>query len=382
MKLAALVAVLAAAPVRAQDAPPAPAAPPAPTIVIDRSAAHGEGTTVVAPRNVRGSVISMNGYTVPAGDVVDGEVVVPFGDVRVVGEVTGDVTVGKGDLIVEPTGVIHGDAVVTGGGRLVNQGGKIYGEMRVNSPDDARRAARDRGAEARGHGARATEAIRFSGGSWYGSMREGAEGLISTLTLGILFCLFGAGLVFYARPQFERVSATLRVDTFRSALIGIIANFLSVPAFLIGIVLLAITIIGIPVLILYIPLFWVVVMAAAGYGVLAVAHAIGERTAEQSGSFAAARRNAYTYVFTGIGVLLAPLFVAHLLELTGFLGWLGDLVEILGGVILWGAATVGFGAVFLTRGGTRPGWPWKRPMPYDPIFDEEPAFYREEPAGV
>jgi hypothetical protein len=157
--------------------------------------------------------------------------------------------------------------------------------------------------------------------------------------------------------------------------VGIAANFLSVPAFLIGLVVLLVTIIGIPLLLLYVPLFWVALSAAAAMGLVAAAHAIGERTAEQSGSFGTMRRNAYSYTFTGIGILLAPLFAAHLLELTGFLGWLGDLVEVLGTLILWAAATVGFGAVVLTRAGTRPGWPWARAgMPYDPIFDEEPAF--------
>jgi hypothetical protein len=53
------------------------------------------------------------------------------------------------------------------------------------------------------------------------------------------------------------------------------------------------------------------------------------------------------------------------------------MVDGLGYCALWLAATVGFGAVFITRGGTRPGWPWNpRAAAYDPIFDEEPAFDR------
>jgi hypothetical protein len=157
--------------------------------------------------------------------------------------------------------------------------------------------------------------------------------------------------------------------------VGIAANFLSLPAFLIGLVVLLVTIIGIPLLLLYVPLFWVALLAAGTFGLLAVAHAIGERTAEQSGSFGSMRRNAYSYTFTGIAVLLAPHFAGHVLQLTGFLGWLGSLVEAVGTLILWAAATVGFGAVVLTRAGTRPGWPWNRgALPYDPIFDEEPAF--------
>ncbi|HEX8246062.1 MAG TPA: hypothetical protein VF541_21280, partial [Longimicrobium sp.] len=230
----------------------------------------------------------------------------------------------------------------------------------------------------------AAEAIRIRHGGWWGSIGEGIEGLISTLTLGLILCGIGAALVFYALPQLERVSHVVRRDTLRSAGIGIAANFLSLPAFIVGVVVLFVTIVGILLVPLFIPLFWVAIAAAAAYGVVAVAHAVGERTAEQSGSFEAMRRNAYSYVFTGVGVLLVPLFVAHLLELTGFLGWLGDLVELLGNLLLWLAATIGFGAVVITRGGTRAGWPWKpRAGAYDPIFDEEPAFDRAgSAAGV
>jgi hypothetical protein len=375
LSVVALAAALAApGAVRAQDvatpraAPAAPAAPRAADTLSPAVAPPG-------PRAVpQGSQISFNGYDVPRGKVVDGDVVVPFGDVRVAGEVMGDVTVGKGNLVLAPSGVIHGDAVVTGG-QLLNEGGRVFGEMRVNSDDGegaeaAARAEADRADDANDR----AEHFRVRGGVW-GSMREGAEGLVSTLTFALILCLIGAGLVFYALPQLERVSGTIRRDTGRSAAVGIAANFLSLPAFVIGLVVLLVTIIGIPLLLLYVPLFWVALMAAAGLGLVAAAHALGERTAEQSGAFGSMRRNAYSYTFTGIGMLLAPLFAAHLLELTGFLGWLGDLVELLGTLILWAAATVGFGAVVLTRAGTRPGWPWRRGgMPYDPIFDESPAY--------
>jgi hypothetical protein len=398
LKLSALAlgAVLAAAPAWAQaDAPPAPAAAPsAPGAVPNPPAVAqarrpdtlGPATAPAAPvaAGAEGPKISFNGLTVPRGKTVEGDVVAPFGDVRVEGEVTGNVTVGKGNLILADGGVIRGDAVVNGGGQLINEGGHVYGEMRVNSGDEAdearadaeaaRAEAREEAADARRE---AREAVAMHRHGFMGSMRDGAEGLVSTLTLALILCLVGAGLVFYALPQLERVSTAVRRDTARSVGVGIAAHFLSLPAFIVGIVVLAVTIIGIPLLILWVPLFWVAIAAAAGYGVVAVAHAIGERTAEQSGTFAASRRNAYTYVFTGIGVLMAPFVAGHLLQLTGFLGWLGGLVEVLATLILWAAATVGFGAVFLTRGGTRTGWPWKPRSPaYDPIFDEEPAFDR------
>lgn len=380
LKLATLaLAAALAAPLgaRAQEAaapPPTPVVQPAPVTLAPPGAQP-------APRAApSGSQISFRGYSVPRGKVVDGDVVVPFGDVRVAGEVMGNVTVGKGDLVLAEGGIIHGDAVVNGGGQLLNEGGRVMGEMRVNSDEGdgealaAASAAAEADSDAAREDAREHIAVRSRGGFW-GSISEGIEGIVSTLTLGLILCMIGAGLVFYALPQLERVSGTLRRDMGRSAGVGVAANFLSLPAFLIGGVVLLVTIIGIPLLLLYVPLFWVAIAAAAAFGVVAVAHAIGERTAEQSGSFAAIRRNAYSYTFTGIGMLLAPLFAGHLLQLTGFLGWLGDLVIVLGSLVLWGAATLGFGAVVLTRAGTRAGWPWKRSeMPYDPIFDDEPAF--------
>ena len=102
--------------------------------------------------------------------------------------------------------------------------------------------------------------------------------------------------------------------------------------------------------------------------VVAVAHALGERTAEQRGSFEARYRNSYTYVFTGLALMLAPLVAANLLKLSGFLGFAGDLLDILAKMALWLAATVGVGAVLLTRGGMGPNWSWKR-RSYDPIID-------------
>jgi hypothetical protein len=360
----ALAAALAASPgARAQAVPPPAAAQ------VQAPAAPA------APRVAHGSRISLNGLTIPRGQVVDGDVVAPFGDVRVGGEVTGDVVVGKGNLVLEPGAVIHGDAVVNGGGRLQNEGGRVLGEMRVNSDDDHDAAVAElEGSDARSH---AASNVRIPRHGWWGSMQDGFEGLVSTLTFALILCGLGAALVFYALPQLDRVTHVVRTDAGKSAGLGVAAMFLVIPAFLIACVLLVVTIIGIPVLVLFAPLYWVALGAAWLYGLIAVAQVIGERTAEQSHSFSSIRRNAYTYVFTGVGLLLAPLVVGNLLKLTGFLGWLGTMVNGLAWTVLFAAGLVGFGAVAFTRGGTRPGWPWDvRPRDYDPIFDDEPFVAR------
>src|SRR5215212_8247430 len=100
----ALAAALAAPPAAGAQEAAAPAAPAAPRAADTLSPAIAPPAPLAAPER---SQISFNGYTVPRGKVVDGDVVVPFGDVRVEGEVMGDVTVGKGNLILAQGAVIH-----------------------------------------------------------------------------------------------------------------------------------------------------------------------------------------------------------------------------------------------------------------------------------
>ncbi|HEY0037527.1 MAG TPA: hypothetical protein VGB66_12600, partial [Longimicrobium sp.] len=189
LSVVALAAALAApGAARAQEIPvpgAAPAAPAAPRAADTLSPAVAPPAPLAAPP---GSQISFNGYDVPRGKVVDGDVVVPFGDVRVAGEVMGDVTVGKGNLVLDESGVIHGDAVVTGG-QLLNHGGRVLGEMRVNSDDGGMSAAEIAAAHADARRAEVDtrrEHIVVRNGGWWGSIREGAEGLVSTLTLGLI----------------------------------------------------------------------------------------------------------------------------------------------------------------------------------------------------
>src|SRR3954468_23560560 len=183
-RLSALALALVWAPaLRAQvpaDAPPAPvaevapAADPAPAMApqVLEPGAVPAGSAAVEPE---GSRIAFNGLTVPAGKVVDGDVVAPFGDVRVEGEVMGDVTVGHGNLILARGATIHGDAVVNGGGRLFNEGGRVFGEMRVNSDADAAEGRAVAAARGRGHRSPAADVIRVRP-TWWGTMTEGIEG--------------------------------------------------------------------------------------------------------------------------------------------------------------------------------------------------------------
>jgi hypothetical protein len=377
MLLAAILSPLAPLAATAQEAgiqePSAPGAPAPPS-----AAAEGESSGLVITGD----------HTVRAGETVEGLVVVG-GDLRIEGEVTGDAVVVGGDLLLEGSGLVHGNAVVTGG-QIVENGGRVRGEMRVVSggsgdigpsgseamipavapaPPHAEGWDVDRQEDTfRGH----------RGRGWFGSIQRGFAGILSTLAFGLVLAGAGSLLIFYGRRYLDTVSDTIRTSTLRSGGVGIAALFLVVPAFVVLVVALAVSIIGIPLLLVAIPLYPLALAAAAAFGLLATAHALGERTAEQRRDMYDLRyRNSYAYLFTGLGMLLAPLLAADLISMTGFLGFLGTLLKIVTTVIIWIATTVGFGAVILSRFGTQRGFiqptGTDTPIEPDPFFDGEPS---------
>lgn len=307
--------------------------------------------------------VSTGDRTIEAGETVDAVVVVN-GDLRVRGEVTGDAVVLNGDLILEESALVQGDALVTGG-RIVNQGGRVRGEMRtVDSGPGGSAGIVDRAvgasvaAETNGSPGPRAEVRVDRGGERgdraFGAIRRGIAGVVSTIALGLVLSALGAALVFYARPYLETVSDTIRASTLRSGATGLAATFLIVPVFVVMVVAFAVSIIGIPLLIVAVPLYPIALFAAGVFGLLAVSHAIGERTAEQSRDALDLRyRNSYAYLFTGLGMLLLPHIAAHLISMTGFLSFIGFLLRIVTWLVIWAAATVGFGAVILSRAGRR-----------------------------
>jgi hypothetical protein len=369
---ALLAALLVAAPLRA--AVPEPPAPPSLRALPALALLQDQADRVLT-----------GDHTVAAGESV-ADIVVVGGDLRVRGEITGDAVVVGGNLIMEEGGTVLGDALVTGG-EILDRGGRIRGEMRMLSEsgaeisdeireailerDAAREAAREARREAR------VRVDRHAERSWFDPIKRGFAGLISTVALGLVLAGIGAALIFYGRPYLDTVSDTLRASTMRSMGVGLAAGFLVIPAFVILVVALAVSIVGIPLLLLAVPLYPLAIAAGVALGLLAAAHAIGERTAEQrSDAFDLRHRNAYAYLFTGLGMLLTPLLAASLIQMTGFLNFVGTLLQVVTWAVIWAAATAGFGAVILSRLGTRRTFasPLDEPtLDRDPLFDDEPS---------
>ncbi|MGH7443735.1 MAG: hypothetical protein ACREKM_02620, partial [Longimicrobiales bacterium] len=190
----------------------------------------------------------------------------------------------------------------------------------------------------------------------FGHIGRGIAGIISLLvTYAVLFGIGFATIVLGGRKFIEGVGDTARHATIRSGLVGLAASFLIVPAFVLGIIALVISIIGIPALLVFVPLFPLAVVVALLLGYLGVAHAAGEAFAERrySGEEWYRRGNSYYFLLAGLGVLFALFLAAQVLELAPFLGFVQGILVFLGCALTWAAVTIGFGAVLLSRGGTR-----------------------------
>lgn len=371
--LAALLAggLALSAPLAAQPAPPeAPAAPAVP------APGKGKAATITGD------------HTVEKGETT-GDLVVAGGDLTVRGQVRGDVVVVGGDLILEDGGEVRGNALVSTG-EILDHGGRIYGEMRtiddlahLAAGSELSSIAAQADAEATRHTKRPPRPrVVINVGEkreprWYDPIRRGFGELVFTFAFALVLGGLGSVLVFYGRPYLDTVSDTLRASPARAGLVGLAAGFLVIPAFVVLIVALTVSIIGIPLLLVAVPLYPVAVAVACIFGLLAAAHALGERTAEQRDDvFDLRHRNAFTYLFTGLAALIiVPLLIANLLTMTGFLNWVGVLVKVLVIAVAVAATTTGLGAVILSRAGTRRTFaarPGSAPHDPDPFFDNDP----------
>lgn len=324
--------------------------------------------------------------TIAADEVVD-DIVVAGGDLRVEGTVRGDALVLGGDLILEEGGRIRGDAVVAGG-EIIDHGGRVSGDMRQVDDLSALgalgaiggvRAEADRDfdetiedavehAVAARVPAKARDQDREP--SRFAQVGRRLAMIVSTIAWVLVLAGIGAVLIFYGRRYLDVASDTVRASPLRAGAAGLAATFLAIPLFVVLVVALAVSIIGIPLLLVAVPLYPVAVFAAAVFGLLAVAHALGERTAEQQRDRINLRhQNSYAYLFIGIAMLYAPLVAADLIGMTGFLDWISTLLKIVVFLAIWAAVTIGLGAVLLSRGGTRPPFTTRTA---DPFLDAEP----------
>ncbi|HSK20991.1 MAG TPA: hypothetical protein VK912_17680 [Longimicrobiales bacterium] len=207
---------------------------------------------------------------------------------------------------------------------------------------------------------------------------EGIAGIFSILvTYVVLFGIGFAVIFFGGRKYIEGVADTARHAPGRSFLVGLAASFLIVPAFVLGIIALVISVIGIPGLLVWVPGFPVAVVLALLLGYIGVAHAAGEAFAERRFYVTDwfQRGNSYYFLLSGIGILLALFLASQVVHMAGpWLDFIRGILIFLGFATTVVVVTIGLGAVMISRGG-------KNPVRADGTTAERDLFTQEE-AGV
>ena len=275
--------------------------------------------------------------TVDEDETIRGDVVAIGGSARVLGEVRGSVVAIGGSAELGPKAIVRGDVTAVGGAIKRDPGARIDGETHevgvggVNAGD-----------------------WRFSVPSlatlWWGWTLGAFYSLIASIVRVAVLCLLAALVMLVARDYVERVGAQAAAEPFKSGAIGFLAQIFFVPILVITILLLVVTIIGIPLLVL-IPFAILGLGIFALLGFTAVAYHVGQLFCSRLGWNDA---GPFGTMLAGVLLLVSPILIARLLGLAGGvlypmtvgLGLVGVLIE----YVAW---TVGFGAVALSRFGKR-----------------------------
>ena len=264
-------------------------------------------------------------------EIVDGSVVVIFGNLEVKGTVSEDAVSIWGDVKVDSTGVVEGSAVSVGGEIKKENGATVRGQKTTVSFGPKMGVFRF---------------TPFAGG-FYGFA------FIARIIKIILFLFIGIVVISIAPRQVTKVKDKINQDFFKCALVGFLAEILILPIFII----LIITIIGIPVAILVEPLL-VVVTFILGY--TAVSYFVGEKLKDRT---SLKPQTPLMTLIVGILAIEAILLAARLIGILGHpLAPLSWILTFVGWAFWYVVVTTGFGAAILTRLGTRPKEPFLFPM--------------------
>ncbi len=257
------------------------------------------------------------------GEVVEGDVVAILGSIVIDGMVDGDVVAVGGGITVGAGGEIDGDAVAIGGYVTKEPGGIIRGET-----------------VSIGSGAGCPLSLRH--GPFFGGNIFSRGGRLFFFVMWTIFlCVLGLIVMAVARRSAERVRERSRKDAFKMGLFGLLTEVLILPAM----ALLAITIIGIPVAFFVIPLLLALALLL---GYVGVSYAMGERIGNGHG------RSPYGSMAIGLFILQGLVILGGLIGLTGGgLGLVGTVIRVIGYAVIYVAATVGLGAVIMSKFGTK-----------------------------
>jgi len=177
------------------------------------------------------------------------------------------------------------------------------------------------------------------------SMFDGFSGvprLVGTMFRLLLLMLFASMAMVVARAAVERSAQRVSDNPIRATVIGLLAEVMFVPVLVLTCVVLAISVVGIPLLLL-VPFVILFMILLALVGFTGTALAVGQWARRQ---FSLGTASGFADVWLGIVIIVFPVLVGRLIGLGGFLT--GPIVVLLVGAGLgleFLALSSGFGAV-------------------------------------
>ena len=333
--------------------PPVPLASPQPDAEADGDAS-GAAARRPRARVPRGDILRLGGpVIVDVDERVRGDVVVIGGSLTVDGEVDGEVVVIGGRARFGPLAEVDGEVTVVGGRFDRARSAQLHGSVNHVGLWDLDLSGLQLGAGPWGHGA------PFA---WRpGAMRRGWD-LAGTVIRLLFYALLASVVVAVATGSVERAAARSASEPFKAGAVGLLAQLLLGPLFVLGVVVLTVSIIGIPLLVL-VPFAVLAVFGIMVAGFAGSAHALGRWVRAR---FGLTTHPIYLSVWAGLALLLIPTLVGEAFELVGGpFGILAVLLVLTGVLVEYVAWTTGFGAIILNRFGpvapTVPGSPASLP---------------------
>lgn len=273
---------------------------------------------------------------------VTGQVVAVIGSVRIDGEVGDQVVAVLGSVNLGPKAVVNGDIVSVGGRVRRAEGSQVRGAVTEVSLADAD--------------------TRLHIGPWAGGILPLFDGfgafprlLGSTFRFLLLVILTSLAMI-VARGTVEASAHRLADDPIKATLVGIAAEILAVPVLVLTAIVLAVSLIGIPLL-LFLPFVVLFLILLALIGFSGTAFAIGQWARRR---FGLATSPGIIDVCIGVLLILLPVLVGRVVALGGWPASPVSFLLIAAGVgvefLAWSA---GFGAVLTNTFGR---WQGRRRM--------------------
>ncbi|MDQ3996584.1 MAG: hypothetical protein M3303_06150 [Gemmatimonadota bacterium] len=269
----------------------------------------------------------VGGRRVQSGQTVTGTIAVAGGPVDVYGRVNGDVVALHGDIIVHEGGLVRGDAVAIGG-RVRARGGVVEGDIRSVSALLPMPSRSDR-----------SEAVGAAA-TWE-SMKVVLGWLAVLLVIGI-------GVLVFAEPALDPVVEALQRRFGPAFWYGLVAQLAAIPALLVILVGLALTVVGILLIPFAIVAYAVALAGVLTLGFLAVARFTGAAITGRTrrGATAPVRGASLRALVVGLVLYLGLWFAAAAFTWSPLIG---SILRAAALAVTWVAVTLGLGATIASR---------------------------------